>query len=238
MSASRTALAYVRVSTSDQADNGVSLDAQRERIRAYATLAGLDLVAIIEDAGVSGGTPLCERPGGGELLAAIRKHKAAHVIALKLDRLFRDAEDALRQTKAWDKAGIGLHLVDVGGQTINTGTAMGRMFLTMMAGFAELERGMIAERTASALRHKKARREVYNHTPLGFHTVKGHLTPDDEETLIVREIFAARDQGKSLRAIAGDLNRRGIVGKRGGIFHASTIRAILANDIHAEPPAA
>ena len=232
MSASRTALAYVRVSTSDQADNGVSLDAQRERIQAYAALAGLELVAIIEDAGVSGGTPLCERPGGGELLAAIRKHKAVHVIALKLDRLFRDAEDALRQTKEWDKAGIGLHLVDVGGQTINTGTAMGRMFLTMMAGFAELERGMIAERTASALRHKKERREVYNHAPLGFQAVEGYLTPDDEEALVVREIFVMRDAGKSLRAIADALNSRGIVGKRGGTFHASTVQAVLANSIH------
>jgi DNA invertase Pin-like site-specific DNA recombinase len=230
---SNTAIGYIRVSTADQADNGVSLDAQRERLQAYATLAGLDLVQIVEDAGVSGGTPLCERPGGAEMLALIRKHKAAHIVALKLDRLFRDAEDALRQTKAWDKAGVGLHLVDVGGQTINTGTAMGRMFLTMMAGFAELERGMIAERTASAMAHKKSRREVYSRPVLGFQAVDGYLKPDDEEQLIVREIFAMREQGLSLRAIANDLNSRGIIGKRGGVYHASTIRAVLANSIHA-----
>jgi DNA invertase Pin-like site-specific DNA recombinase len=230
---SNTAIGYIRVSTADQADNGVSLDAQRERLQAYATLAGLDLVQIVEDAGVSGGTPLCERPGGAEMLALIRKHKAAHIVALKLDRLFRDAEDALRQTKAWDKAGVGLHLVDVGGQTINTGTAMGRMFLTMMAGFAELERGMIAERTASAMAHKKSRREVYSRPVLGFQAVDGYLKPDDEEQLIVREIFAMREQGLSLRAIANNLNSRGIIGKRGGAYHASTIRAVLVNLIHA-----
>lgn len=79
-------------------------------------------------------------------------------MALKLDRLFRDAEDALHQTKAWDKAGIALHLVDMGGQTLNTATAMGRFFLNMMAGFAELERNLIAERTATALAHKKTHR--------------------------------------------------------------------------------
>jgi site-specific DNA recombinase len=191
------------------------------------------LVGVVEDAGVSGSTPLCERTGGSEMLALMRKHKAAHIVALKLDRLFRDAEDALRQTKAWDKAGVGLHLVDVGGQTINTATAMGRMFLTMMAGFAELERGMISERTASAMAHKKASREVYSRPVLGFQAVDGYLTPDDEEQLIVQEIFAMRDQGKTLRAIARELNDRGIVGKRGGTFHASTIRGILTNDIHA-----
>lgn len=230
---STTAIGYIRVSTSDQADNGVSLDAQRKRIRAYATLSGLDLIAIIEDAGISGGTPLCQRQGGAEMLALIRKHKAGHIVALKLDRLFRDAEDALRQTKALDKAGVGLHLVDVGGQTINTSTAMGRMFLTMMAGFAELERGMISERTAAAMAHKKGGREVYCRPVLGFQAVDGYLTPDDEEQLIVREIFDLRGQGKSLRCIADDLNRRGIVGKRGGIYYASTIRGILNNSIHA-----
>lgn len=233
MTSSNTALGYIRVSTADQANSGVSLDAQRECLQGYAAMAGLDLVEIIEDAGVSGGTALCERPGGADLLSAIRKHKAGHVVALKLDRLFRDAEDALRQTKAWDKTGVGLHLVDVGGQAINTATAMGRMFLTMMAGFAELERGMIAERTTAALAHKKARREVYNHPPLGFQAVQGYLSPDDEEQLIVREVFAMREQGLTLRAIADDLNGRGIVGKRGGKYFVSTIRGILENDIYA-----
>lgn len=72
-----------------------------------------------------------------------------------LDRLFRDAEDALRQTKAWDKAGIVLHLMDMGGTSINTASAMGRMLLTLMAGCAELDRILVAERTASVLAHKK-----------------------------------------------------------------------------------
>ena len=66
-----------------------------------------------------------------------------------------NAEDALRQTKAWDKAGIALHLVDMGGTGMNTASAMGRMFLTLMAGCAELERNLVAERTASVLAHKK-----------------------------------------------------------------------------------
>jgi site-specific DNA recombinase len=227
----RQAIGYVRVSTDQQADEGVSLDAQRARIAAYAVATGLELVDIVEDAGVSGGTPLESRPGGARLLVAIRKGKL-DVVALKLDRLFRDAADALTVTRAWDKAGAGLHLVDVGGQAINTGSAMGRMFLTMMAGFAELERGIIAERTAAALRHMKAQGQVYNHVPLGYRAQDGQLVALDEEQVVVAEIRAMHEQGKTLREIAGDLNGRGIAGKRGGKFHASTIRAVLGNTLH------
>ena len=152
-----TAIGYIRVSTGDQADNGVSLDAQRARIEAYATAQGLELSEIVEDAGVSGSVPLGDREGGRVLTGALRARKAQHVIALKLDRLFRDAVDALDVTRGWDRAAVGLHLIDVGGQSINTATAMGRMFLTMMAGFAELERNLIAERTTAALAYKKAK---------------------------------------------------------------------------------
>lgn len=69
------------------------------------------------------------------------------MVALKLDRRFRDAADALVQTRVWDRAGIALHVVDMGGQSLNTASSMGRMFLTMTAAFAELERNLISERT-------------------------------------------------------------------------------------------
>jgi site-specific DNA recombinase len=232
MSDNTIAIGYIRVSTGDQADNGVSLAAQRDRIEAYARMAGLQLVTIVEDAGVSGGTPLSARPGGMTIPALMHGHKAGHIIALKLDRLFRDAEDALGQTRQWDKAGVGLHLIDVGGQTINTGSAMGRMFLTMMAGFAELERGMISERTTAALAHKKRVGDVYSALPLGYANSDGKLVPIDEEMRVVAEIRDGRDAGMSFRAIADDLNARGITGKRGGRFYASTIKAICDNDLH------
>jgi len=227
-----TAIGYIRVSTDQQAEEGVSLDAQRERLEAYAKMQGLDLVEIIEDAGISGTVPLADRDGGAALITALVDHQAKHVVSLKLDRLFRDAADALNQTRQWDKDKVALHLIDVGGQSINTSSAMGRMFLTMMAGFAELERNLISERTASALRHKKQKGEVYSALPLGYEDQDGQLVPVDEEMVIVSEIRAMRQDGLSLHKIANDLNGRGIVGKRGGKFYASTIRAILGNDLH------
>ena len=71
---------------------------------------------MIREEGVSGAKPLGIRPGGIELLALVATKKVGHIVALKLDRLFRDAADALHQSRAWDKAEIALHLVDMGGK--------------------------------------------------------------------------------------------------------------------------
>lgn len=226
------AVGYIRVSTDQQATEGVSLQAQREKIEAYCRLHSLELVSLIEDQGVSGAVSLCDRPGGVQVQADLKKHKAKHVVALKLDRLFRDAADALVQTKAWDEQGIGLHLIDIGGASMNTSSAMGRMFLTMMSGYAELEKNLISERTTLALAHKKAQRQVYAALPLGYANAEGKLVPVDEELLVVAEIKSMKAEGKTLMAIADDLNRRGIVGKRGGRYYARTIKNILENSLH------
>ncbi|MET3414801.1 recombinase family protein [Methylobacterium sp. 1030] len=228
------AIAYVRVSTDRQAEEGVSLAAQEERIRAYCTMTGLDLMEIVREEGVSGKIALGERPAGRRVIELLEQHKAKHVITLKLDRLFRDTVDALGQTRIWDKAGIALHLVDHGGATINTASAMGRMFLTMMAGFAELERNLIAERVTTALRHKKRGMTVYNKSvPLGFQrTEDGRLVPCPEEQAIVGQIMAERMQNRSLHYIAKTLNAAGHRGRNGGKFYASSISKILKNDIY------
>lgn len=228
------AAAYLRVSTDEQVKGGVSLADQEERLRAYCTLQGLELAAVVRDEGVSGAKALADRPGGQELLRMIDAGDVEHVVALKLDRLFRDAEDALHRTKAWDKAGVALHLVDMGGQAVNTGSAMGRMFLTLMAGFAELERNLIAERTTAALAHKKAHGAVYGPTPYGFQRDGNELRPDDGEQKILEKVRAWRLEGWTLRKIAEELNRVQVPTKRGGRWYASTVRYLLQNDLYKE----
>ena len=227
------AIGYVRVSTNEQAAHGVSLDAQHESLMAYALLQKLNLVEVIVEDAISGSVPLADRPGGRRLLDLIGGKKARQVIAIKLDRLFRDAADALAQTGIWDKSGITLHLIDVGGQAINTSSAMGRMFLTMMAGFAELERNLIAERTSAALAHKKAKRQVYAPIPLGFTRDGDMLVPDAGERRTVRRILDLRGGGMSYGRIAQQLNADGVTGKAGGKFYASTVHKIVGNDLHA-----
>src|SRR5262245_40127695 len=131
------AIGYVRVSTEEQAREGVSLGAQEERLRAYCAMQGLELIDVVCEPGVSGSVALLGRPAGARLAEAIRERSVEHVVALKLDRLFRDAVDALTQTRQWDRSGIALHLVDMGGQSLNSASAMGRLFLTVLAGLAE-----------------------------------------------------------------------------------------------------
>jgi len=226
------AVGYVRVSTAEQA-NGLSLEVQRERVEGYCQALDLDLVALVSDQATSGSKPLAERRGGAELIAQLHRHKASAVVAVKLDRLFRDAADALVQTRQWDQTGVALHVIDMGGQALNTGSAMGRCFLTVAAGFAELERNLIAERTRAALQYRKRQRRAYNHPPLGYDVEDGKLVANDTEAAIVARIQALRADGRSMAAIASTLNADGLHGKRGGQFHASTIRAVLGNDLHA-----
>jgi len=113
------AVCYIRVSTIEQAVNGVSLEAQEERLRAYCQMTGLEIVKVIREEGTAT-KPLRDRVGGKELMELVNSRKVNNVVALKLDRLFRNAEDALHVTNDWDSKGVTLHLVDMGGQAINT----------------------------------------------------------------------------------------------------------------------
>src|SRR5215470_10146162 len=82
------AISYIRVSSEEQADSGLGLEAQRQRIAAYCAMKGLHLAEVFEDPGISAGNPLASRPAESRLLAAAKKGQAVVVVA-KLDRLFR-----------------------------------------------------------------------------------------------------------------------------------------------------
>ena len=227
------AVLYIRVSTDEQARHGVSLDAQEERLRAYCTMRGLDVAAVIRDEGVSAFKHLDTRPGGAELLRLLAAGKAAHVVALKLDRLFRNAGDALTQTEAWDREGVALHLVDMGGAAMDTASATGRMMLTMLAGFAQFERDLTSERTAAALAYKREKREAYAPTPYGYERDGDTLREHGAELATVARIQSWAAEGLSLAAIARKLTAEHVPTKRGGRWYPSTVRYLLHNDLYA-----
>lgn len=214
------AVAYVRVSTEEQAVEGVSLDAQEARIRAYCAMRGIELAAVVVDAGVSAGKPLASREGGARVLDVIRRKQAGAVVALKLDRLFRNAADCLATVEAWDHAGVALHLVDLGGTSVDTSSAMGRFFLTVMAGAAEMERNQIRERTSMAMQHKASRGEYTGgKAPFGFDvTTGGTLVRNDAEQEVLGIARELRAAGMSLRAVARELAKRGHVSRTGKPF--------------------
>ena len=220
------AIGYIRVSTTEQASEGVSLEAQRAKIAAWAVANDYELVAIHEDAGITG-TSMEKRAGLQAAIAATGKGMA--LVAYSFSRLARSTADMLEIASGLEKKGADLVSLT---EKIDTTAAAGRMVFRMLAVLSEFERDIISERTTTALAHKKAQGQVYSALPLGYANADGKLVPIDEELLVVAEIRDMRGQGKTLRDIADDLNQRGIVGKRGGKYHASTIKAVLANSLH------
>lgn len=222
-----TAVILTRVSTCEQE---TSIDMQIERLKAYCMAKGLEVVEILTDSAVSGSVPLDEREGGKKIKERIKAKSIGHIVGFKLDRMFRDAADCLAKTKEWERQGIACHMLDIG---VDTTTAQGRFFLTIVAGFAEMERRVIGDRTRNALQHKKAHRKVYSATPFGFDRHGDSLIPNDSERVTVAKIKRLRVQGKSYRDIASYLNEKCIPAKNGGTWCFSAVRYVLANSLHA-----
>lgn len=149
----KRAFGYVRVSTTRQADEGVSLSAQQAQIETVARANGWELAAIFIEEGVSGSVPFADRPQGSALWASLRTGDV--IIACKLDRAFRDSDDASATLKRCDKAGFELVLADMGFQPVGQ-NAVGKLVFGMMSNVAAFERARIAERISEAKQHQKA----------------------------------------------------------------------------------
>lgn len=148
------AIGYVRVSTVQQATEGVSVEAQWERIAAWCEAHGYVLAVIYVDNGL-GGRRLDNRPG---LKAALSQavETQATLVTYSLSRIARSTIDAIATSDRLRKAGADLVSLS---EHIDTATAAGKMVFRMLAVLAEFERDLISERTAGAMRHKRARGE-------------------------------------------------------------------------------
>jgi len=219
------ALAYTRVSSDDQADSGLGLEAQRQRIADYCRTKGLHLAEVFEDPGVSGGKPLASRPAGSQLLAAAHKTKSLVIVA-KLDRLFRSVADAASVIADFDKKGIWPVALSEGFDLRNP---YGRAMAQMASVFAELERALIQERTRSAMDVKRSRGErISGHAPYGWDFGSGGLLlKNRREQRIIARMRQLRTEGMSFRGIATRLDREGIPPKRGRRWAHTTVKSIL-----------
>jgi len=218
-------LAYVRCSTAEQASEGVSLEAQRARIEAWAAAVGAEVVDVVEDAAVSGGKPLAERAGGARIAALLeaRKPDVDAVAILRLDRLGRDAAESLALLKKFRHSRVGLISV---ADRLDLGTPQGRAMAGMAAVFAELEKSLIAQRTAEALSEKRRQGRAWNHAPFGWNAVDGILEPDEAEQETLGRIQRMRSEGLSYDRIAKTLNEDGSPTKRGGEWYAASVRSV------------
>ncbi len=122
------AVAYYRVSSQEQADSGLGLDAQAARVAGMAQAKGWTLTDTYSDEGLSGGKPPSKRPGLARLVADIREGKVDAVIVMKLDRLARDAEFQLSFERELGERGVALLSC---AEVFDTTTATGRLFFTL-----------------------------------------------------------------------------------------------------------
>lgn len=222
-------VAYLRVSTESQTEGGVSLEAQRRKVLAYAELYEVEVVAVIEDAGVSAKS--LSRPGLNRALGLLETGEAQGLLVAKLDRLTRSVRDlgSLLDSGFRDRYA----LLSVAEQ-VDTRSAAGRLVLNVLASVAEWERETIGERTREALQHLKAEGVRLGGEALGWKRTKATdesgrriVRQVEEECAAVERVLALRAQGLSLRAIAEALTQEEIRTKRGGAWHPQTVSRVL-----------
>lgn len=223
-------IAYLRVSTEQQADWGVSLAAQRAKVEAYAALYDLEVVEVIEDAGASAKT--LAREGMAKALALLDSGQAEGLLVAKLDRLTRSVRDLLMLVDRYFRDRFSLFSVS---EQVDTRSAAGRMTLNLLAVISQWERETIGERTAEALQHIKAQGVRLGGEGLGW-ARSSERGPDgrqlvrevNEEAATVVRIHELRADGHTLREIAAALAAEGHRTKRGGQWHPTTINRVLA----------
>ena len=223
----KKACGYCRVSTSEQAKEGVSLENQRRKIAIYADLNDLDLVEIVADEGKSGKD--LNRPGVQRVLEMARRKEVDAVIVYKLDRLFRSTTDALQTAKMLDSRGVALHSIN---EKLDTQSAMGKFFFTLTASLAEMERNIISERTADAMAAKKAKGERVGEIPYGYDLADDgvHLVENGREQSLIGKMKRMRGSGNTYKEIAKALNKSGSRTRCGSLWRLEYVaRMIYAN---------
>ena len=195
------AVGYIRVSTDDQAREGVSLDNQEAKIRAYSCVNDLDLIGVIKDEGASGKN--LDREGITRLLQMADAGGIQAVIVYKLDRLSRKTLDTLNLIELFEGKGIAFHSIS---EKVDTKSATGKFFLTIISAIAQIERDLIAERTRDALNYKKENHEWCGRIPYGFRIKDNRLIEDPEQMKVIKKAKRLRRAGKSLRDISKALD--------------------------------
>lgn len=196
-----TTYGYTRVSTTEQATNGESLDTQQKIIIGYAHSKGEDIdpANIFVEAGISGSTEFKKRPEGSKLYELLQHGDM--LIIPKIDRGFRNIRDALNTLHDLKERGVSVHFIDLGGDATCNGIS--QILFTILGAFADFERTRIAQRISEVKQVQKSKGiYVGGVAPFGYIIDNdGRLTPDPEKAVVLSRIFELRDQNVSYRRI-------------------------------------
>ncbi len=218
----RIAVGYTRVSTQEQARDGVSLDAQADRIKAHCSAHDLDLIACHEDRGLSG-RKASNRPSLDTAISKATKHNGV-LIVYSLSRLARSVRDCIDVVSHLEREGAELVLIV---ENIDTSTATGRMFFHVVAALAQFESDLNGERVRAALDFtRKSGRQYCLNAPFGYGFKDSKIVPNENEQKIVRRIKRLRAKGWSYRRIEQRFRDTGVINRKGNPFPFQAIATI------------
>lgn len=224
----RIAIGYARVSTTGQAEHGVSLADQQNRIAAYCQAHGYRLLRVEVDAGLSGGRA-DNRPALQRALKAACQGKGVLVVC-KLDRLARSTRDAIELAQRIDKCGADLASI---GESIDTASAAGRFVFRLMASLGEMEREVVGERTRAAMAHKRGQGErISRHLPYGYRLAGDgvQLVEDQDQQRGLQRMRDLRAEGLGYLKIARILTSEGFTPARASEWSAATCHRVLKRE--------
>lgn len=222
---------YLRVSTEDQAKEGFSIAAQKEKLTKYVEVNDWELYDYFIDDGISGKN-IKDRPELTRLIECVKNKEVDNVLVYKLDRLTRSVKDLINMIELFEQYGCSFSSVT---EKLDTSNAVGRMFIKIIGIFAEFERENLAERVSFGY-EEKTRQGNYTNTNgvYGYDYIvgKGNLVINEEEAELVKSTYEEYLSGKAMISIAKDYNLRKMPTKRGGDWSQSTIQSILTNETY------
>ena len=192
---------YVRVSTEEQAKEGISIEAQIDRCKAFCKSRNWKVFKVYKDGGFSAGT--MDRPAFQLMMRDVEDKKLDVLLVYKIDRFSRKLKDLITILEDLKKHDVNFTSVT---EQIDTTTAMGEAFFQIIGVFAQLERGMVKERVEMAFSKKIDSGEYLNRAPLGYFYENSKLAVNREESQKVREIFEMWATGIHYKEISNKFN--------------------------------
>ena len=221
MTEPRIAIAYTRVSTSEQASSELSLEAQHREVNAQAERSDLTIVMVLTDKDESAST--LNRPAMSELIAHIDSGQVDAVIISRLDRLTRRIKDFSSMLQCLRTApraggGQGVDLIS-SAESLDTGSATGQIVINIMDSVSQWDREVIGERTSAILQDLKAQGKSTGNPNYGFEVGEdGKLIKNEHEQAVLRRVTELRAQRKSWAKVVNTLTDAGIRTRRGTAF--------------------
>jgi site-specific DNA recombinase len=220
----KQAIGYTRVSTGQQVKEGISLDAQKDKIHAWCEYHGYDLMGVFTDEGISGAS-MKNRKELERALKVIKKDMA--FVTYSLSRLTRSTRDLFDIADFINKKDADLVSLS---EKIDTTSAAGKMVFRMLGVINEFERDQTSERTRLVKQHKKAKNE-YNggFIPYGYKLAEDNrmLVLIPKEQKVIKIAKQLREEGKVLWEIIFELEKQGHFSRSGKLFTPMQISRML-----------